>query len=66
MTGTAKTEEDEFRRSTAVVLVMPTNEAVIRKDYEDVVFRTVEGKFTSVVEEITEVHASGQPSSWAR
>ncbi len=62
MTGTAKTEEKEFQEIyNSDVLVIPTNEAVIRKDYEDVVFRTVEGKFTSVVEEITEVHASGQP-----
>ncbi len=62
MTGTAKTEEKEFQEIYSTdVLVIPTNKPVIRKDEEDIVFRTEEGKFASVVEEIAAVHATGQP-----
>jgi preprotein translocase subunit SecA len=62
MTGTAKTEEKEFQEIYGTdVLVIPTNKPVIRKDYEDVVYRTIEGKYQAVVEEIEEVHKTGQP-----
>ncbi len=62
MTGTAKTEEKEFQEIySADVLVIPTNRPIVRDDSEDVVFRTVEGKFKQVVEEIVTVHATGQP-----
>ncbi len=62
MTGTAKTEEKEFQEIYATdVLVIPTNQPVIRRDDEDIIFRTEDGKFTAVVEEIAEVHATGQP-----
>ena len=62
MTGTAKTEEKEFQEIYATdVLVIPTNKPVIRRDEEDIIYRTVEGKFSAVVDEIVEVHATGQP-----
>ncbi len=62
MTGTAKTEEKEFQEIYGSdVLVIPTNEPVIREDHDDVVFRTIDGKYENVVEEIAEVHATGQP-----
>ncbi|MEX2502366.1 MAG: preprotein translocase subunit SecA, partial [Trueperaceae bacterium] len=62
MTGTAKTDEKEFQEIYASdVLVIPTNEDVIRKDDEDMVFRTIDGKYRNVVAEIVEVHGSGQP-----
>ncbi len=62
MTGTAKTDEKEFQEIySSDVLVIPTNKPVIRDDGEDVVFRTEQGKFDAVVEEIVEVHGRGQP-----
>jgi preprotein translocase subunit SecA len=62
MTGTAKTEEKEFQEIYGCdVLVIPTNKPVIRKDYDDVIYRTTEGKYNSVVKEIEEVHKTGQP-----
>ena len=62
MTGTAKTDEKEFQEIYASdVLVIPTNKPVIRDDGEDVVYRTEEGKYQAVVEEIVEVHEKGQP-----
>ncbi|MEJ2292968.1 MAG: preprotein translocase subunit SecA [Deinococcales bacterium] len=62
MTGTAKTEEKEFQEIyNSDVLVIPTNKPVVRKDYEDVIYRTVEGKFNSVVDEIVEINETGQP-----
>ena len=62
MTGTAKTEEKEFQEIyNSDVLVIPTNKPVVRKDYEDVIYRTVEGKFNSVVDEIVEINQTGQP-----
>ena len=62
MTGTAKTEEKEFQEIyTSDVLVIPTNKPMIRKDFEDVVYRTLEGKYTSVVDEIEYIHKTGQP-----
>ena len=62
MTGTAKTEEKEFQEIYGSdVLVIPTNMPIIRTDFEDVVYRTVPGKFNAVVEEIVQIHNNGQP-----
>jgi len=62
MTGTAKTEEEEFQNIYNMqVIVIPTNKLVIREDRPDLIFKTMEGKFRAVVEDIAERHAKGQP-----
>jgi len=62
MTGTAATEEEEFRRIYGMdVVVIPTNEPMIRIDHPDVVYRTERGKFGAAVEEIARCHAAGRP-----
>lgn len=62
MTGTAKTEEDEFRNIYSMdVVEIPTNRPVARKDLQDVVYRTEAGKFRAVVREIAAAHEKGQP-----
>ena len=62
MTGTAKTEEDEFSGIYNLdVVEIPTNKPNIRLDHKDCVYMTEEGKFRAVVNEIEEVHATGQP-----
>jgi preprotein translocase subunit SecA len=62
MTGTAKTEEEEFMEIYNMSVVeIPTNKPVIRNDYEDSVYATQKGKFKAVVESIIEHHATGQP-----
>ncbi|URN96123.1 MAG: preprotein translocase subunit SecA [Candidatus Pristimantibacillus lignocellulolyticus] len=62
MTGTAKTEEEEFRKIYGLdVIQVPTNRSMIRKDLPDVVYKTVKGKFKAVVEEIVERHKTNQP-----
>ena len=62
MTGTAKTEEEEFRDIyNMYVIQIPTNKPVIRKDYSDLIFATAEGKYQAIVKEIKERHAKGQP-----
>ncbi|MCR2806708.1 preprotein translocase subunit SecA [Paenibacillus soyae] len=62
MTGTAKTEEEEFRRIYGLdVIQIPTNRPNIRKDIPDVVYKTENGKFKAVVEEIVKRHANKQP-----
>ena len=62
MTGTAKTEEDEFRNIYSLdVVEIPTNRPVQRIDLEDVVYRTEAAKFRAVVRDIVEAHAKGQP-----
>jgi preprotein translocase subunit SecA len=62
MTGTAKTEEKEFvELYGADVLVIPTNLPMIRKDAQDLVYRSELGKFKAVVEEIVEKYQTGQP-----
>ena len=62
MTGTAQTEEDEFRHIYGMdVVVIPTNKPVLRKDHPDFVYRTVNGKLNAVVEEVVESHEKGQP-----
>ncbi len=62
MTGTAKTEEEEFQGIYNLdVVQIPTNKPMIRKDMNDMVYKTKRGKFNAVVEEIVERHATGQP-----
>ena len=62
MTGTALTEEKEFRSTYGMdVISIPTNKPVIRVDHNDAVFKTKKEKFHAVVEEIKETHAKGQP-----
>ncbi|AGA70791.1 protein translocase subunit secA [Desulfitobacterium dichloroeliminans LMG P-21439] len=62
MTGTAMTEEPEFRKIYKLdVVVIPTNKPMIREDIPDVVYRTEDGKFKAVVEEIIERYKKGQP-----
>ncbi|WP_066633638.1 preprotein translocase subunit SecA [Desulfolucanica intricata] len=62
MTGTAATEEGEFRNIYGLdVVVIPTNKPNIRKDLSDVVYKTEKAKFNAVVEEIARRHATGQP-----
>lgn len=62
MTGTAKTEEEEFRNIYNMqVVTIPTNKPILRQDSSDLIFKSMEGKFKAVVEEITAAHATGQP-----
>ncbi len=62
MTGTAKTEEEEFRHIYALdVIEIPTNMPMIRKDHPDVVFKTEKAKFAAVIEEVVCCHEKGQP-----
>ena len=62
MTGTAATEEDEFREiySTDVVII-PTHKPMIREDLSDCIYKTSEAKFRAVVEEIAHLNEKGQP-----
>ena len=62
MTGTALTEEAEFREIYKLdVVEIPTNKPVIRVDHEDLVFKNEKGKYHAVIEQIKECHAKGQP-----
>jgi len=62
MTGTALTEEQEFRDIYGMdVVEIPTNEAVARMDLQDAVYKTKKEKFNAVVESVKEAHAKGQP-----
>ena len=62
MTGTAMTEEQEFREIYGMdVIEIPTNKPVIRNDMPDVVYKTENGKFNAVVEQVKECHEKGQP-----
>ncbi len=62
MTGTAKTEEEEFRDIyNMYVIQIPTNKPVIREDLPDLVYATEKGKFAAIVRKIKEVHETGQP-----
>lgn len=62
MTGTAKTEEEEFRDIyNMYVIQIPTNKPVVRQDFEDLIFATQKGKFKAIVAEIKERHNLGQP-----
>lgn len=62
MTGTAKTEEEEFREIYNMqVITIPTNRPIARKDMPDILYPTLDSKFYAVVEEIKKRHANGQP-----
>lgn len=62
MTGTALTEEDEFREIYKLdVIEIPTNKPVIRKDHPDVIFKTEKGKYEAVIDQIIECNEKGQP-----
>lgn len=62
MTGTAKTEEEEFQSIYNMdVIVIPTNRPVIRDDRSDLIYKTMDGKFNAVVEEIVRAYHTGQP-----
>ena len=62
MTGTAKTEEQEFQKIYGLdVVVVPTNKPMIRIDYPDVIYKTRRAKYKAVVKEIVELHKSGRP-----
>ncbi|RLC36551.1 MAG: preprotein translocase subunit SecA, partial [Candidatus Nealsonbacteria bacterium] len=62
MTGTAKTEEEEFIHIYNLpVVVIPPNKKLIRNNYPDVIYRTEKEKFKAVIKEIVEVHKMGRP-----
>ncbi len=62
MTGTAKTEEEEFRDIyNMYVICIPTNKPVIREDCKDLIFATKDGKYKAIVKEIKERYEKGQP-----
>ncbi len=62
MTGTADTEAEEFAKIYNLdVRVVPTNKAMIRKDVEDLVYKTEKAKFEAAAEELKTIHAAGQP-----
>ncbi|OYR97570.1 preprotein translocase subunit SecA [Lactobacillus taiwanensis] len=62
MTGTAKTEEEEFREIYNMeVITIPTNRPIARKDLPDILYPTLDSKFEAVAKEIKERHAKGQP-----
>ena len=62
MTGTALTEENEFREIYKLdVIEIPTNRPVIRKDYDDVIYSTERGKYNAVIDQVAECHKKGQP-----
>ena len=63
MTGTAKTEEDEFLKIYNLpVIVVPTNKPVRRIDYPDVIYKTKRAKYKAVGQAVSEIHAKGQPT----
>jgi preprotein translocase subunit SecA len=62
MTGTADTEAVEFNKIYGLdVIVIPTNKPMIRKDYNDVIYKTEKEKFKAVIDEIVQCHKNGQP-----
>jgi len=62
MTGTAKTEEEEFQGIYKLdVVCIPTNKPMIRKDLNDRIYKSVKDKFNAVIEEVIERHKTGQP-----
>ena len=62
MTGTASTEEEEFRDIYNLgVVEIPTNKPVIRIDYHDSVYKTVKGKYEALIRDVIEAHEKGQP-----
>ena len=62
MTGTAQTEEREFQQIYKLdVVAVPTNKEMIRKDYDDAVYKNETGKYNAVVKQVAECHEKGQP-----
>ncbi len=62
MTGTAKTEEEEFREIYNMdVVIIPTNKPVAREDLDDAIYASLAAKFKAIINRIAEVHATGQP-----
>ena len=62
MTGTAKTEEDEFRDIYNMdVVVIPTNREIARQDLQDSIYATEKGKYKAIAERIAQVYETGQP-----
>ncbi|WP_024613259.1 preprotein translocase subunit SecA [Clostridium sp. Ade.TY] len=62
MTGTALTEENEFREIYGLdVIVVPTHRPIQRVDNDDIVYKTASGKYNAIVDEIEKAHAKGQP-----
>ncbi|MBI4213944.1 MAG: preprotein translocase subunit SecA [Chloroflexi bacterium] len=62
MTGTAATEQEEFRKIYDLdVVPIPTNRPMVREDFPDLIYKTEQGKFRAVVEEIRELNAIGRP-----
>ena len=62
MTGTAKTEEEEFRNIyNMYVIEIPTNKEVIREDYADLVYATSKGKYKAIINYVKEIHETGEP-----
>ncbi|MBD1372200.1 preprotein translocase subunit SecA [Hazenella sp. IB182357] len=62
MTGTAKTEEEEFRKIYGMdVIQVPTNRPMVREDLSDVLYKSEDGKYKAVIEEIVKRHQEGQP-----
>ena len=62
MTGTALTEESEFREIYSLdVVVIPTNKPMIREDRNDLVYKSEKGKYDAIIEQIKECHKKGQP-----
>lgn len=62
MTGTADTEAEEFRKIYKLeVVVIPTNRPMIRKDMDDVVYKSEKGKFSSIIKDVVERQKKGQP-----
>ena len=62
MTGTALTEESEFREIYSLdVVEIPTNMPMIRRDHTDVVYKNINGKYNAIIRQIKECHAKGQP-----
>lgn len=62
MTGTAKTEEEEFRNIyNMYVIQIPTNRPVVREDLPDLLYSSMQGKYEAIVKTIAEIHKSGQP-----
>ncbi len=62
MTGTADTEAPEFKKIYNLdVMVMPTNQPMIRVDYADVIYKNIGAKYRAIVREIKELHAAGRP-----
>ena len=62
MTGTAKTEATEFTEIYGLnIVTVPTNRPVIRKDYPDAIYKTINGKYNAVIKQVMECHKNGQP-----